>query len=330
MFLVGENVLNLDSTISTYLPELKNSNKSDVTLREILTHQAGLFPFIPFWRNTLEHESNDALSAYYYQDHPNNHFSLKVTEDLYAAHFMPDSIWKWLVDYKQLTPEKKSNTYAYRYSDVGYYLMKRLVEKKTNQKMEVFLEQNFYKPLGMTSTCFNPLTKFPIDSIAPTENDLYFRKAQVHGTVHDQGSAMMGGVAGHAGLFTNGYDLVKLLQMNLDGGVYAGKHYLNYEVLDEFTKAQFEGNRRGLGWDKPEPAGYGPSGERASSSAFGHSGFTGTIVWVDPDYDLIYVFLSNRVFPDAENRKLLTQDIRTRIHDVIYMSIMNFDGDLVN
>ena len=123
---------------------------------------------------------------------------------------------------------------------------------------------------------------------------------------------------------------MKLLQMNLDSGMYAGKHYLKCEVLDEFTKAQFEGNRRGLGWDKPEPSGYGPSGERASSSAFGHSGFTGTIVWVDPDYDLIYVFLSNRVFPDAENRKLLTQDIRTRIHDVIYMSIMNFDGDLVN
>lgn len=330
MFLVGEKAINLDSTISTYLPELKKSNKSEVTVREVLTHQAGLFPYIPFWRNTLQQENTDALSAYYYNEEPSKHFSIKVNDDLYAAHFMPDSIWKWLVDYRQLTPEKKTNTYSYRYSDVGYYMMKKLVEKKTDQKIEVFLEQNFYKPLGMASTGFNPLKNFPLDSIAPTENDLYFRKSQVHGTVHDQGAAMMGGVAGHAGLFSNGYDLVKLLQMNLDSGTYAGKKYLNSEVLSEFTKAQFEGNRRGLGWDKPEPAGHGPSGERASTDAFGHSGFTGTIVWVDPDYDLIYVFLSNRVYPDAENRKLLSQDIRTRIHDVIYMAIMNFDDELVN
>ena len=330
MFLVGEKALNLDSAIATYLPELKSSNKGEVTLREILTHQAGLFPFIPFWRNTLEKENSDALSSYYYHDHQNNHFSIKVTEDLYAAHFMPDSVWKWLVDYKQLTPDKRTNTYSYRYSDVGYYLLKRVVEKKTNQKMDVFLEQNFYKPLGMAYTCFNPRNRFPVDSIAPTENDLYFRKTQVHGTVHDQGAAMLGGVAGHAGLFSTAFDLVKLLQMNLDSGRYSNQRYLYEEVLKEFASPQFEGNRRGLGWDKPESSGYGPSGEYASVSAFGHSGFTGTIVWVDPDYDLIYVFLSNRVFPDAENRKLLSQDIRTRIHDVIYMSMMNFDGDLVN
>jgi len=169
---------------------------------------------------------------------------------------------------------------------------------------------------------YNPLLKLPREIIAPTENDNYFRKNLIWGTVHDQGAAMMGGVGGHAGLFSNANDLAILLEMNLQNGNYGGHKFFNTSVVPEFTKRQSTHSRRGLGWDKPDPDGNGPTSNMASAATFGHTGFTGTGAWVDPQNQLIYIFLSNRVYPDAGNSKLVKYNIRTRIHDVIYKSIV--------
>ena len=159
----------------------------------------------------------------------------------------------------------------------------------------------------------------------PTEEDDYFRKSMIHGTVHDQGAAMFGGIAGHAGLFSNAIDIAKILQMDLNEGSYASEIFFKKETIDEFTRKQFENNRRGIGWDKVDMEGRGSTSEYSSPRCYGHSGFTGTTVWVDPEYDLIYIFLANRIHPDADNKKLLSTDVRTRIHDVIYESIVDYN-----
>jgi beta-N-acetylhexosaminidase len=191
-----------------------------------------------------------------------------------------------------------------------------------NQPLDEFMDQNFYAPLGLSTMTYKPLLKVSRDVIAPTEDDKYFRHNLIWGSVHDQGAAMMGGVAGHAGLFSNANDLAILLQMNLQNGNYGGHKYFNTDVVSEFSKKQFKNNRRGLGWDKPEPESGGPTSSMASLTTFGHTGFTGTGAWVDPENNLIYIFLSNRVYPDAGNNKLVTYNIRTRIHDVIYKAII--------
>jgi CubicO group peptidase (beta-lactamase class C family) len=208
---------------------------------------------------------------------------------------------------------------------MGFYIGQHLAERMLNQPMEDFLDQNLYEPLGASTLGFLPLLKFPIHQIAPTENDKHFRKALLIGTVHDQGAAMQGGVAGHAGLFSNANDLAKLGQMLLQEGYYGGTRYYRPETVRFFTQKQFENSRRGLGWDKPTPGDWdGPTSYSASPKTFGHTGFTGTCIWVDPEFNVVYIFLSNRVHPDMTNNKLLTANIRSRIQDVVYQSIFNY------
>ncbi|MDX5438584.1 MAG: serine hydrolase, partial [Pontibacter sp.] len=182
--------------------------------------------------------------------------------------------------------------------------------------------QNFYAPLGLSTMTYTPLIKHPREVIAPTEDDNYFRKNLIWGTVHDQAAAMMGGVGGHAGLFSNANDLAILMQMNMNNGNYGGHKFYNTDVVTEFAKRQFSNSRRGLGWDKPAPDVNGPTSSLASPSTFGHTGFTGTGAWADPENKLIYIFLSNRVYPDAANTKLVKYNIRSRIHDVIYKAMV--------
>jgi len=241
---------------------------------------------------------------------------------MYSIASMEDSLWRWTIDSDLLKKNRRTKKYDYQYSDLGFYIMKRIAEKLLNQPINEFLQQNFYTPLGLSTMTYLPLNKFSVDLIAPTEDDKLFRKSLVRGCVHDPGAAMFGGVAGHAGLFSNALDLAVLMQMNLQNGMYGGQKYLMPASLSEFTKKQFDKNRRGLGWDKPEPSGNGPTSDFASSNTFGHTGFTGTAVWVDPDENLVYVFLSNRVYPDAGNNKLIRNNIRTRIQDAIYRAIL--------
>ncbi len=323
MFLYERDLIDLDKPIVNYLPDLKGTNKARMTLRNILAHQAGLVPYIPFWKFTL---GDMGLSNNFYSSVPTENYQLQVSEGIYAVQSIQDTVWQWIKDSELRDLPRRQKTYDYKYSDVGYYIMQRIAEKILNQPMAEFLAQNLYEPLGLSTMTYLPLCKYNADRIAPTEHDTYFRNSLVCGMVHDQGAAMLGGIAGHAGLFSNSSDLATLIQMNLQDGIYGGRRFLAPGTVSYFAKKQFEDNRRGLGWDKPEMQEHsGPTSNYASAETFGHTGFTGTAVWADPRFDLVYIFLSNRIYPDAGNTKLIKYNIRTRIMDEIYKSIQSFD-----
>jgi beta-glucosidase-like glycosyl hydrolase/CubicO group peptidase (beta-lactamase class C family) len=321
MFLYEKDMIDINKKISVYLPELKESNKRDFTVKDILTHQAGLWPFLPFWAQTMK---NSEYMPEFYSKTRTDQYPLVVADSLYASASMRDSLWSWII--KSKIREKPTRTpFDYKYSDMGFYILQHVAEKLLNQPLEDFIQQNLYEPLGSTTTGYLPLQRFLRKQIAPTEDDKLFRKSLLVGTVHDQGAAMHGGVAGHAGLFSDANDLAKLGQMLLQQGSYGGYQYYKPETVRTFTQKQFVTSRRGLGWDKPIPNDHNsPTSLYASPDTFGHTGFTGTCIWVDPEFDLVYVFLSNRVHPDMTNNKLMSANIRPRIQDVIYKSIFNY------
>lgn len=320
MFLYEKGLIDLNKKASVYLPELRNTNKKDITIIDMLTHQSGLVAFIPLWPLTVK---DTLYLPQYYSRTRNEYYPLQVAHELFASQLIRDSVWMWIA--KSKMQEKPPRTpYAYRYSDLGFMIMKQIAEKILNQPIDDFLQQNLYEPLGAYTTGFNPLDRFPRERIAPTEDDKIYRKSTVIGTVHDEQAAMMGGVSGHAGLFSTANDLAKLGQMLLQGGHYGGATYYNPETIRLFSSKQFQDSRRGLGWDKPVQNDWtSPVSYWASPKTFGHTGFTGTCLWIDPEFDLVYIFLSNRVYPDRSN-KLLNANIRSRIQDVIYRSIFDY------
>ena len=219
------------------------------------------------------------------------------------------------------------NPDRYRYSDIGFMILHQIVERASGQTFDEFLEREFYEPMGLTQTGFNPIQNgVDVMSIAPTEYDQRFRNSLVWGEVHDRNAAVFGGVSGHAGLFSNVRDLAKMMSMFLNGGEYGGRRYLSEEVLGTFNSRLFSNNRRGLGWDK-KGGKYAVASSFASDQSFGHTGFTGTMVWADPEEDLIFVFLSNRIYPDAANNRISEYSIRKHMHDSLYESI-NLQRDL--
>jgi beta-N-acetylhexosaminidase len=324
MFMYERGLIDLNKKASVYLPELKESNKKDLLLKDILTHQAGLWPFLPFWTQTMK---DSTLLPEFYSSVKSPDYPYPVADSLYAIKAMKDSLWQWII--KAKVREKPLRTpYDYRYSDMGFYILQHLAEKMLNQPMDEFLQQNLYEPLGAYTTGYLPLRKFPIGRIAPTENDKLFRKRLLTGYVHDQGAAMHGGIAGHAGLFSTANDLAKLGQMWLQKGHYGGKQYFKPETIELFASKQFEDSRRGLGWDKPPQSDWnGPVTLFASPKTFGHTGFTGTCIWVDPEFDLVFVFVSNRVYPEMTNNKLLTANIRSRVQEIVYRAMFDFCGN---
>ena len=262
----------------------------------------------------------------FYSVYPKPDFGHQVAYGLYAYTALADSLWQWTINSELRTKKKKKQPYDYKYSDLGFYILQRIAIKLLNQPMTDFLEQNFYAPLGLSTLGYLPLCRLPMERIAPTERDTYFRNDLICGMVHDQGAALVGGVAGHAGLFSNANDLAILMQMNLQEGYYGGTSFLPKGTVDKFNQTQNSDNRRGLGWDKPElDSPFGPTSHFASPKTYGHTGFTGTAVWVDPEFNLVYIFLSNRVYPDAGNAKLIQNNIRTRIQDVIYQAMWDFE-----
>jgi CubicO group peptidase (beta-lactamase class C family) len=299
---------------------LRNTNKGDLILKDILAHEAGLVAFIPHYVNTVE-AGNWKTEFYRSKEEPG--YSLPVSNDMFALNSLRDSLWTWTVNSDLRKPQPGRRKYSYVYSDLTMYLMQALVETMTNQPLDEFLDQNFYAPLGLYTMAFNPLKKYSKEWVAPTEDDITFRKRLIQGYVHDPGAAMYGGVAGHAGLFGKANDLAVMMQMMLNGGKYADVNIFDEDTIKEFTKRQSTQSRRGWGWDKPEPekGKGGSAGVLAPKSTFGHTGFTGTCVWADPDNDLIFVFLSNRVHPDANNNTLLKDAIRPEIHDIIYQAL---------
>jgi beta-N-acetylhexosaminidase len=325
-FLHEKGMIDINKKMSVYLPELKGTNKEDFIIKDILTHQAGLWPFLPFWAQTMKDSVH--LPTFYASAQSDN-FPFAVADNLYAAQSMKDSLWQWIIHSK--VREKPPRTpYDYRYSDMGFYMLQHLAERLLNQPIEDFLSQNLYEPLGASSLGYLPLQRFQSRNIAPTEKDKLFRKSLLTGYVHDQGAAMQGGVAGHAGLFGNALDLAKLGQLWLNNGSYGGLQYFKPETIKFFIPKQYEGSRRGLGWDKRDfgNESVNPTSKYASAATFGHTGFTGTCIWVDPEHDLVYIFLSNRVHPDMNNNKLLSMSIRPRIHDVVYESIFEYSKQM--
>ena len=318
MHMYDNQDLYLDSTLGSLL-NLKGSNKNDLIIRDVLTHQSKLIPWIPFYRKTLEKDENTdfmKLRDTLYSSSQSQKFSIPVADSIYLHFSFADSIIKQIIDSDLL--EKKE----YAYSDLGYYLFKEIIEEKFKMSFNDYLVKNYYDEIGMENLCFQPKKKIDISRIVPTENDFEFRGQLLKGNVHDMGAAMLGGVGGHAGLFSNANDLAKIMQLYLNKGEYGGKQFFSNQVIEEFTKCHFceQENRRGIGFDKPalENQEGGPTCKCVSAKSFGHTGFTGTLAWADPETEIIYIFLSNRIHPDATNKKLLDMDVRTNIMEQIF------------
>ena len=304
----------LNSTLSTYIPNLtEGTSYSSMRLKSMLSHQAGLVAWIPFYKKTL---LNHAPNPLWYSNVKTSSMDIQVSEDLWIKSSYTDSIYQRILS-TSLRRKK------YKYSDLGYYFVRKIVEKQSGKALNDFAMDEFYIPMGLKYMRYHPTDYFPLYKITPTENDTIFRKDLIHGYVHDPGAAMIGGVGGHAGLFSNAGDLAAMMQMFLNNGTYGGEQYISESVINEYTGCQYcPSNRRGAGFDKPvRNRRGGPSSNLASLSSFGHSGFTGTLAWADPVHKVNYVFLSNRVYPNAENWKIVKMSTRTEIQRVIYEAL---------
>ena len=314
MRLVGNGLIDLDAPISAYLPDLNKSNKAELTQREILAHKAQLEPYIVFWQKALR--KNGKFKSRTFKNHPHKKYPTQVSEDLYMHRRMRNKMMK-LIKKSPLREEK-----GYRYSGLYFLLLPQLIESTTDGNFLSLLNDEIFDPLGLTRTTYHPLNHIDHSEIVPTEYDSLFRKQLVHGYVHDEAAAMLG-TSCNAGLFSNAEELCKLFMMYNNFGSLNGMQMIDSTVMKEFTSYQYEteGNRRGLGFDKPllvydEQLSY--VAKSASRSSFGHSGFTGTMAWADPEHDLVFIFLSNRVYPSRNQRNIYNLNVRPRIHQVIY------------
>ncbi len=319
MELEEEGIVSLNSKLSELLPEYKKSNKKDITLVSMLSHYAKLRPWEPFYYHTLDSITKKPDKKYYSTE-KDNIFSIEVANNLFLRSDYQDSIQKIIKDSDLL------DRLRYRYSDFPYYILKKYIETHYDKGLDDLVQEHFYQSLGANYTMYNPYKKISNRKIVPTEIDNYYRYQKVHGYVHDMGAAMQNGVGGHAGVFSNANDVAKIMQMYLQNGFYGGKQFLKPETLAKFNMCYYcsKGNRRGVGFDKPQKSGdEGPTCGCISRMSFGHSGFTGTYAWADPDEDIVYVFLANRTYPSAGKNLLLRENIRTEIQRLIYEAIEN-------
>lgn len=317
-----EKFLNIHKPIREYLNELDTTNKANLVIEDILAHHSGLPGWIPFYKETLDAESSQAkrLAKYYRSEHSDS-FNIRITNDIFLRSDYADSIYSFIYN-SDLKPNKD-----YRYSDLGYYMFKKIIENESGMTLDEYVEQTFYNRLGLSNTMFNPLDKIPAQRIVPSEKDDYFRCQVVHGHVHDMGAAMLGGVCGHAGLFSSAGDLAVLMQMLINGGSYGGIQFLKPETIQKFTRRYYKSSRRGLGFDMKELDEKKKLNiaEEASAMTFGHLGFTGISVFADPKYDLIYIFLSNRTYPSMKNSIFSKNNYRPRVQSVFYNALLNKD-----
>ena len=316
MKMVEQGKLSLDTKLKEIIPQYVNSNKSDKTIKEILSHFANLKSWIPFYKSTLD-TVNKLPNPLYYKKSFSNEYNIKVTENLYLLSSFKDSI---NINIKN----SELNNDKYKYSDLPYYILKEYIENYYSSDLSSIIDSQMNNKMGLTHSSFFPREINSLDNIAPTEIDDYFRFQEIRGTVHDMGAAMQGGIGGHAGLFSNVNDIAKIMQMFIQDGEYGGERYLNKSTIDLFNKCYYcsEENRRGVGFDKPQIEEDGPTCGCVSMNSFGHSGWTGTYTWADPDEKIVYVFLSNRSYPNSVENKLLKNNIRTDIQKLIYESII--------
>ena len=309
--------INLNSKLGTLLPEFKKSDKSNATVLDMLTHQARFHPWIAFYKATLDSVNKPNLK--YYRNRYSDEFPIQVAEQLYLRKDYNDSILKAIADSK-LLPKVQ-----YKYSDFSFILMKEYLERITEKPLDELSDDNFYKIIGANRMLYNPLKKFNKEVIIPSEIDTYFRYDTIQGYVHDMAAAMQGGVAGHAGLFANSLDVAKMMQLFLQKGNYGDNQFFTEETFQKFNTCYYckDQNRRGLGFDKPQLGQEGPTCGCVSMTSFGHTGFTGTMAWADPEKELVYVFLSNRTYPDSNTNLLSKENIRENIQKIIYEAIID-------
>jgi beta-glucosidase-like glycosyl hydrolase/CubicO group peptidase (beta-lactamase class C family) len=315
MKLQDEGLLNVFDTLGAYLPELIGTDKGGLTIEAVMSHRAGLAAWIPFYLETLTPRKRPM--AEWYQSRPDTAFRIPVAKDLFMRYNYLDTIWSRIVE------SKVSENKSYRYSDLGFILMGKVVERVSGYPLDAYVEREFYRPMGLRSPCFNPWNRYDESRIPPTEDDKYFRQREVHAFVHDMAAAMMGGVGGHAGLFANAGDLAAVLQMLLQKGYYGGRRYLQPETVDLFIQRCGVCSRRGLGFDMMQvsPEMTINLSPQSSPHTFGHLGFTGIAAWADPDHQLIFILLSNRTYPRKENNKFSTLDVRPRTQSAVYNAL---------
>ncbi|MEM0991802.1 MAG: serine hydrolase [Bacteroidota bacterium] len=315
MKLYGEGRFDLDAPLKTYFPQMKASNKAHLTFRAMLAHQAQLQSGIVHWKKTLK--KNGKYKRRTFRKDSSKYYNVRITQNLWLHQKYKKKMYRAI---------KKSDLLAeegYVYSGLLFYLLPEIIENITGEDFETYIKREFYQKIDANTITFNPLQHFPIDRIVPTEKDTFYRYEQVHGIVHDEGAGMMGGVSANAGLFSNIVDLAKLAQLYLNEGMYQGEQIIPAAAIRAFTRYQYpaSGNRRALGFDKPMLAYEATKSyvaKSASPASYGHSGYTGTFVWVDPAYDLIVILFTNRVYPYRSHRKLYELNIRPRLQQAVY------------
>lgn len=317
LYEIGE--FSVDAKMVDYLSILDSTNKQYLKVIDVLTHQARLKSWIPFFKRGLN--SDMSWKPEYYSSSYSDDYSVKICDNVYTKPGFQDEIYEKIIE-SDLYSRKR-----YKYSDLGFYLFKRIIEDKTLMSLDDFVKMEFYKNLGAYSMTYNPLdNSIPLTKIPPTEYDYRFRKQVVHGYVHDYGAAILDGIGGHAGLFANANDLGKLFQMLISDGWYAGEQYLEKSTIQKFTTKPFYNSRRALGFDSTDGNGKGPACSLSSSKSFGHTGFTGCMVWADPRYDFIYVFLSNRVYPSIDNNAINDLNLREKVQSLLYQSFIYYSN----
>ncbi len=312
MKLVEEGKINLDKTLGDYLSFTKGSNKQFLKIKDVLLHQAGLKAWIPFYKETLD--STSYPNKIIYSTKKSTSYPNKVCSNLYMSKNWEDTMWKRIL-LSEIAPRGN-----YVYSDLDFIFLQKVVEQVSKTSLDKYVKKEFYDNLKMQNTMFNPKDNLKGKKIAPSEYDNYFRHQEINGFVHDMGAAMFGGVSGHAGLFSTAGDLAILFQMLNNGGIYEGKRYLKKSTIDLFTSKYSFTSRRALGFDKPEPnkSKSQPTSSNCSLKTYGHTGFTGTCIWADPENDIIFIFLSNRTYPSADNKLIQRMDIREKAQQYVY------------
>ena len=315
MKLVDEGKFNLDGKMADYLPSFKKSNKADLVWRDVLTHQARLKAWIPFWRDAMNEDRTWKSKTF--KTERSGRYPIEVTDSLFEFKKYPKTIFKQIRD----SPLNEKKEYVY--SDLSFILYPQIIKRLTGENFEDYLKTSFYRPLGATTLTYLPRRFYSLNRIVPTEYDSLFRKTLIWGRVHDEGAAMLDGLSGHAGLFGTANDLMKLIEMYRQKGSYAGQRFISEKTIAEFTRYQFPqlGNRRGLGFDKPSFTFSGNAPRSATKDSYGHSGFTGTFIWIEPASNLSYVFLSNRVYPTRNNNRISELNIRTNVAEALYQAV---------
>lgn len=326
----GQNLIDLDKPFSSYWTDWKkslfhHSNKDTLTLRQLLTHQGRLNPYLPFWRESMK---GDKYNTKLYRNEKTEGYSLEIDDHLFLTDKFRTNVYR-AIRKSDLMPKVE-----YKYSCLSFIIYPGMISKVTGKDYEQLLYSSVYRPLGATRLTYNPLQKgFGKEEIPPTEEDIYFRKDLVHGRVHDEAAAALGGISGNAGIFANANDLAKLMHLYLNNGIYGGEQLIPREIMEEYNQPQFPNNRRAIGFDKPLPYNASKSLDEAwpapgaSQQSFGHSGFTGTFVWVDPVYNIVYIFLSNRVYPTRSHNAISKFNVRLAIQQVLYDEI-NFRDNI--